>query len=262
MTGSPIVTALRAAGCVFAEEEAQLLISHAHDADELSRLVSQRIEGIPLEHLVGSVLFCGVRIAVDPGVFVPRRRSELLVLAAAELARPGGVIVDVCCGSGAVGVALATRVPGARLHCVDVDPVAVACAQRNVAAVGGHSHLGDLYAPLPGALRGRVDVIVANAPYVPSDHLPLLPPEARLHEPRLALDGGPDGLDVQRRLIAAAGEWLTPGGHLLVETSEPQVRQTVAAAQAAGLAAGEVRSEELGGTVVVATRTARWVVRP
>src|SRR5919198_868550 len=104
---SEIVSRLRAAGCVFAEDEALLLISAAGSPGELAAMVDRRIAGLPLEHVLGWAEFCGLRIAVDPEVFVPRRRTELLVRQAIALARPGAVVVDLCCGSGAVGAALA-----------------------------------------------------------------------------------------------------------------------------------------------------------
>ena len=115
---------------------------------------------------------------------------------------------------------------------------------------------GDLDAPLPAELRGRVDVVVANAPYVPTEAIALMPPEARDHEARVALDGGADGLDVQRRVAAAAPRWLAGGGHLLIETSEAQAPATAAAMTAAGLSARVARDEDLDATVVVGTRTA------
>jgi release factor glutamine methyltransferase len=199
---SDVIARLRAAGCVFAEDEARLLLDTARTPAELAGMVERRVAGLPLEHVLGWAEFAGRRVAVDPGVFVPRRRTELLVREAAARARPGAVVVDLCCGSGAVGVAVAAAVPGIELHAADVDPAAVRCARRNVTAFGGQVHEGDLDAPLPAALRGRVDVLVANAPYVPTGAVGLMPPEARLPEPRVALDGGADGLDVQRRACA------------------------------------------------------------
>jgi release factor glutamine methyltransferase len=254
---APDVTArLRAAGCVFAEDEARLLVETARTPAELADMVERRVAGLPLEHVLGWAEFAGLRIAVDPGVFVPRRRTELLAREAAALARPGAVVVDLCCGSGAVGVAVAGAVPGIELHAADVDPAAVRCARRNVAAVGGLVYEGDLDGPLPPTLRGRVDVLLANAPYVPTDAVGLMPPEARLHEPRVALDGGPDGLDIQRRVAAAAPRWLRPGGHLLIETSERQAPHTAAAITAAGLTARVVQDAELDATVVIGHRPA------
>jgi release factor glutamine methyltransferase len=251
---SDIVARLRAAGCVFAEDEARLLLDTAGTPAELAAMVERRVAGLPLEHVLGWAEFAGLRIAVDPGVFVPRRRSELLAMQAAALAGPGAVVVDLCCGSGAVGVAVAAAVPGIELHAADVDPAAVRCARRNVTGVGGQVYEGDLDAPLPATLAGRVDVLVANAPYVPTDAVGLMPPEARLHESRIALDGGADGLDVQRRVAAAAPRWLGPDGHLLIETSERQAPHTAAAITAAGLRARVVHAAELDATVVIGRR--------
>ena len=229
LSRTAIVSRLRAAGCVFAEDEAQLLLDSATAPGTLSAMVEQRVAGLPLEHIVGWVDFCGLRLAVDPGVFVPRRRTELLVDRAAALAAPGATIVDLACGSGAVGRAVAARVDGVSLYAADIEPAAVRCARRNLAPLGGRVYAGDLYDPLPVELRGRVDVLVANVPYVPTEAVDLLPPEARIHEPLVALDGGADGLDVLRRVAAEAGDWLAPGGHLLLETSAGQVDAALAA---------------------------------
>ena len=264
-----VVRRLRDAGCVFAEDEARLVISEARSPEQLAEMIELRIAGRPLELVLGWAEFAGLRIVVEPGVFVPRRRTELLVQEATALVRAtrgdparGVVAVDLCCGSGAVGVALATELSGARdgnparveLHAADVDPAAVRCARRNVAAVDGHVYEGDLDEALPTALLGAVDVLVANAPYVPTDAIRLMPPEARDHEPRVALDGGTDGLDVQRRVISAAPRWLAPGGHLLIETSRRQAPRTAAAVRAAGLVPRVVTSDELDATVVVGAR--------
>ncbi|HEX5541568.1 MAG TPA: putative protein N(5)-glutamine methyltransferase [Micromonospora sp.] len=252
-TRPDIVARLREAGCVFAEDEAQLLIAEAGTPADLAAMVDRRVAGLPLEHVLGWAEFCGLRIAVEPGVFIPRRRTEFLVRQAAALARPGAVVVDLCCGSGAVGVALAAALGRVELHAVDIDPVAVRCARRNVAAAGGRVYEGDLYQPLPATLRGRVDILVANVPYVPTDAVGLLPPEARDHEPRVALDGGADGLDVLRRVAASALLWLAPGGHLLIETGEHQAPQAVETFARSGLAARVASSDELDTTVVIGT---------
>lgn len=240
---SVTVTQLRAAGCVFAEDEARLLVSAARTPAELAVMVDRRASGLPLEHVIGRAEFCGLRIAVDPGVFVPRRRTEFLVRQAAALAGPRPVVVDLCCGSGAVGAALVAALDRVELHAADIDPVAVRCARRNVAGAGGQVYEGDLYEPLPATLRGRVDVLVANAPYVPTEAIGLLPPEARLHESRVALDGGADGLDVVRRVTAAAPLWLAPGGHLLVEISDDQAPRTVETVARHGLTPRVARSD-------------------
>ncbi|MGW2558376.1 putative protein N(5)-glutamine methyltransferase [Streptomyces sp. NPDC001514] len=250
---SVIVGRLRSAGCVFAEDEAALLVSTARTPAELAAMVERRVDGHPLEHVLGWAEFCGLRIAVDPGVFVPRRRTEFLVRQAVA-ARPGaGVVVDLCCGSGAVGAALAASLPGVELYAADIEPAAVRCAWRNVPE-GGRVHEGDLFAALPDALRGRVDILAANVPYVPTEEVGLLPAEARVHEPLVALDGGADGLDVLRRVTGEAGEWLAPGGILLFETSERQAADAVEAVARSGLTPRVAASDELYATVVIGSK--------
>lgn len=249
-----MVAALRAAGCVFAEDEAALLLTAAGDEAALAQMLARRVAGVPIEQVVGWADFCGVRIDLDEGVFVPRRRSGLLVGEAARRARPGAVVVDLCCGSGAVGAAVAARVGGIELHAADLDPTAVACARRNLAGCGGQVHGGDLYAALPAGLRGSLDVLAVNAPYVPTAELALLPAEARDHEPRLALDGGADGLDVQRRVAADAAGWLAPGGRLLIETGAHQAATTAALLTAVDLDASTVTCDDLEATVVIGVR--------
>jgi release factor glutamine methyltransferase len=254
LTRSAIVTRLRAAGCVFAEDEAQLLIEAAGTPDGLAAMVDRRAAGEPIEQVVGWAEFYGLRVVVDPGVFVPRRRTEFLVRLAASLAWQAGkrrpVVVDLCCGTGAVAAALASALPGTEVHAADIDPAAVRCARRNLAAAGGTVYQGDLFAPLPAALHGRVDILAANVPYVPSDEVGSLPREARLYEPLAALDGGGDGLDVLRRVAAEAAGWLAPGGGLLTETSERQAEQAAGIVAGHGLAARVTRNVELNATVV------------
>jgi release factor glutamine methyltransferase len=243
-----VVARLRAAGCVFAEDEARLLIAQARTPGELEAMVGRRAAGLPLEQVLGWAEFCGLRISVDPGVFVPRRRTEFLVRQAALLARPGDVIVDLCCGAGAIGAALAAAVDRAEVHAADIDPAAVRCARRNVP---GQVYQGDLYEPLPSRLRGRVAIVVANVPYVPSGEIRLLPAEARAHEPLVALDGGPDGLGVLRRVAAGAPAWLRPGGHLLIETSQAQAPQAAQAFAASGLTTRTAHSAAMNVTVII-----------
>lgn len=252
LMSATIVARLRAAGCVFAEDEARLLAGAAGTEAELAQLVERRVAGVPLEQILGWAEFCGLRIVMEPGVFVPRRRTEFLAGRAAALARAGAVVVDLCCGSGAVGAVLAATLDRVELHAVDIDESAVRCARRNLPHASVHR--GDLYEPLPDRLRGRVDVLVANAPYVPTGEIPLMPPEARLHEPRIALDGGGGGLDVLRRITVGAPDWLAPGGHLLVETSTRQAPEILATAATAGLSAGLSTSDELGAAIVIGTR--------
>ncbi|GAA2518627.1 putative protein N(5)-glutamine methyltransferase [Streptomyces gobitricini] len=239
---------------MFAEDEAELLLSTARTPDELDAMVERRAAGLPLEHVVGWAEFRGLRITVDEGVFVPRRRTEFLVTQAESLAPPGAVVVDLCCGSGALGAALVSALGSAELYAADIDPAAVRCARGNVTAAGGRVYEGDLYEPLPDELRGRVDVLLANVPYVPTEEVGLLPAEARVHEARVALDGGEDGLDVLRRVTAEAPAWLAPGGKLLFETSERQAAAAAAVVAGDGLVPHVVTCEDLYATVVIATR--------
>lgn len=290
-----LVARLRAAGCVFAEDEARILTEAADgDAARLEELVTARVGGLPLEHLVGWAELDGRRWRVAPGVFVPRQRSELLVREAAAHAATRAVgakgaasatettgargtagattvgpvlLVDLCCGCGALGGAVAARVLATGLdveiHAADVDPVAVTCAHDNlttlatetgpgVGALTVHTYTGDLAEPLPPEVWGRVDVLVANAPYVPTAAIGMMPPEAREHEPHVALDGGDDGLTILRRVIDLAPRLLRPGGHLLVEAGEGQVSAAVRHLEAAGLTPTVLTDEDLGATALAA----------
>lgn len=254
MDGSDaLVARLRAAGCVFAEDEAEVLRSSAHDDAHLEAMSARRVAGEPLEHVVGWAVLCGVRVHVGPGVFVPRQRSALLARTAASLVAASDVVVDLCCGSGALGLAVATLVPGVEVHACDVDPVAVACASRNLAPVGGTAYAGDLYEALPARLRGTVAVVVANVPYVPSREIATLPREARDHEPRATLDGGDDGLEVARRVVAQARDWLRGNGSVLVETTPDQATTVERWALEHGGDPRTVTDDELDATVVVTT---------
>lgn len=279
-----IVARLRAAGCVFAEDEARLIQETARTQGEAEAMAARRADGLPLELVLGWAEFCGLRVAVRPGVFIPRRRTEFLACRAIELARDSGqarvVLVDLCCGSGAIGAAILAglrgsipegpaaggRAPagtgaadpvcaGAELHAADLDPVAVACARANIGD-GGRVYQGDLYDALPERLRRQVTILTANVPYVPTADIGMLPPEARLHEPPASLDGGADGLALLRRVAGEAPSWLAPGGTLLIETSERQLPLAVQAVAAAGLRAGSASDEELGATIVTGTRAA------
>ncbi|WP_328466408.1 putative protein N(5)-glutamine methyltransferase [Actinoplanes sp. NBC_00393] len=263
---------LRAAGCVFAEEEAEVLReASGHDDAALAALVERRAAGEPLEQVVGYADFCGVRVRLRPGVFVPRVRSELLVQLAVEAgrgtenkARRGTeeeasrgteqaeeeeVVVDLCCGSGALGLAVRHRRPGITLHAADLDPVAVACARENL---GSNVHQGDLFTALPADLRGRIDVLLANVPYVATSHIPFLPAEARDHEPRIALDGGDDGLAVFRSVAAEARSWLTPHGTLISEITEAQTGTAIEIALENGLTATVATDDDLDARAIIA----------
>ncbi len=253
-----IVRRLRDAGCVFAEHEARLLVEEASGSGRLDELVARRVAGEPLEYILGWAEFCGLRVTVAPGVFVPRLRTSLLVREALRVAPDAPVVLDVCCGAGGIGAAILAAWPYAEVHAVDLDPIAVDCARRTLsraglpggAGPGPRVHLGDLYAALPDALRGRVDVIVANAPYVPTEEIRFMPSEARDHEARVALDGGDDGLAMQRRVAGGAREWLAPGGCLLIETSRRQAPATAGILEEAGLRAVVVHDDEVDGTAV------------
>ncbi|HVK43390.1 MAG TPA: putative protein N(5)-glutamine methyltransferase [Micropruina sp.] len=249
MTHDQVVSALRDAGCVFAEDEAALLLAAP---GSLPDLLARRVGGEPLEQVLGWAAFDGLRITLAPGVFVPRQRSTLLVRLAAQRLPSGAVVVDLCCGSGALGAALLRRVPDVRLYACDSDAVAVACARRNLP--GADVRLGDLWDALPAQLKGRVDVVLANAPYVPTGYIALMPSEARDHEPRSALDGGSDGLDVHRRIAAAAGAWLAPGGRLLIEVAPPQVGAATDLLTAAGLQVTVHSADDLDATALVGVR--------
>jgi release factor glutamine methyltransferase len=211
-----VVGRLAAAGCVSASEEAAELLIAAPDDRTLDAWISRRERGEPLAWITGSILFGGRRIGVDPGVYVPRFQTEELARRAAALLPPGGRALDLCTGSGAVAAHLGAEVAGAAVVGVDLDPLAAACARRNgVAALAA-----DLDEPLHA---GRpFDVVTAVAPYVPRDALAALPADVQRHEPRRALDGGEDGLDLVRRVVAAAGRLLRPGGWLLVEVGGDQ----------------------------------------
>jgi release factor glutamine methyltransferase len=244
-----VVERLRASGCVFAEDEAALIVETARDAAELAAMVDRRVAGSPLEYVVGWASFRGLRIAVDPGVFIPRRRTEFLVAEALRVTVAGSIVVDLGCGSGALGAAVAAE-REVSLYAADIEPAAVQCARRNVEPFGGTVYQGDLFAALPESLRGKVDVLLANVPYVPTDEIRLLPPEARLYEPHVTLDGGPDGLATLRRVVVGAAEWLGPGGQLFVEMSDHQAPVARALMIEHRLDAEITTDEDLGANVV------------
>ncbi len=244
--------ALRAAGCVFAEEEARLLCLSYRDG-QLAEAVQRRMAGEPLEHVLGWTDFAGLRIRVGPGVFVPRRRSELLARVAVELTGNGDIVLDLCCGTGALAAAVASSRPGAEVYAADIDDAAVACARRNLNP--STVYRADLFDGVDPRLRGRLDVLVVNSPYVPHAELTFLPGEARNFEPRQALDGGGDGLDVHRRVAAAARGWLAPGARIAIEVAERQVDAAVTLLGEAGFTT-DVHHDDTVGATVVSGRTA------
>jgi release factor glutamine methyltransferase len=245
-----LVSRLRAAGCVFAEDEAALLIAHEPDAVAREALVARRVAGEPLETVLGWVLFGGLRLAVAPGVFVPRRRTELVArLASAELPQ-GGTLADLCCGVGAIAAVVAHERPDARVIAADFDPRAVAVAVRNLEPYGATALVSDM----DSSISVPVDVITACPPYVPTGEIPFMPSEARDFEPHTALDGGADGTALQAAVFAAAARRLSPGGVAIVETSASLAELTAQRAVEAGLNPTVGHDEDLGATVVVARR--------
>ena len=254
-----LVDALARAGCVYAEEEAAVLVEAAATVDDLAAMVTRRTAGEPLEHVVGWAEFRGLRVLVGAGVFVPRLRSGLVVDVAvsalrglADRRRDDVVVVDLCCGAGALGAAVAAEVPGVVLHAADADQRAVEYAERNLRPWGGRVHSGDLWDAVPPRLRGEVDLVLASPPYVPTDELRLLPTEARGFEAPLALDGGPDGLDVVRRIAGDAPAWLAPGAWLALEVGESQVDAAADLLQDRGWAASAATDDEVGAAAVLA----------
>lgn len=262
-----LVARLRSAGCVFAEEEAEILLEAAgKDRVRLERLASGRVAGAPLEPLVGWVGFGGLRLAIEPGVFVPRQRTLRLADEAVREVRRRFeergrqvVFLEAFAGVAPLASTVAARVPPARVIACELDPRARAQARRNLGA-DGETHSADVLRGLPEELRGAVDVIAAVPPYVPAAELGLLPREAREHEPESALDGGPDGLRYARALIEQSAVWLTRDGVLLIELHRSQAAEAARCARSAGLLAEQPRSapdDEEGQTVVAVFHRAR-----
>jgi release factor glutamine methyltransferase len=210
---------LSGAGFIAAEEEAEeLLVCAAGDLEILDSLVARRLAGEPLGWITGSVSFCGLEIRVDPGVYVPRWQSEPLARRAVECLPTNGAAIDLCTGAGAIAKTLIAYHPGARVVASDVDERAVACARAN----GVEVYVGDLFAPLPRTLEGRVDVVVGVVPYVPTSALPLLQRDTFAFESPLAYDGGPDGTEILRRTLTDSPRFLRRGGVLLLELGGDQ----------------------------------------
>jgi release factor glutamine methyltransferase len=245
---------LAAAGCVSAAAEADWLLEEAPDEDTLRAMVARRVAGEPLQYVIGWAPFGRLRLAVGPGVFVPRPETEGLADRAAAFlrARPEPrIAADLCAGSAAIACFLAAEVPTARVLATELDPGALVWARENAERFGVELLAGDLDGPLPAELAGRLDVLCANVPYVPSEAIATLPGDVRDHEPRLSLDGGPDGLDVFRRLAGRAGHWLVPGGRLHAEIGEDQAEAAAALLTAAGLAEVAIHQDLVGRDRIV-----------
>ena len=213
-----------------ADEEALELTKAAPDDRTLDQWVSRRTTGEPLAWITGTTQFCGSPVCVEPGVYVPRWQSEPLAQKAAELLPDEGTGVDVCTGSGAVALVLAAARPRALVLATESHPLAVANARRN----GVDVREGNLFDPLPEDLAGTVDVVVAVAPYVPTSALHLLPRDVLAFEPRGALDGGQDGLQVVSEVVGASLRWIRRGGWLLLEVGDDQVDPTGELLRSAG----------------------------
>jgi release factor glutamine methyltransferase len=231
------------AGSIAAREEAdELLQAAAGDGDLLDRLVSRRLTGEPIAWLTGAVTFCGIRLFVAPGVYVPRWQTEPLARRAATLLPAAGVAADLCTGVGAIAAVLAAAVPTARVVATELDKAAVQCARRNRVEV----FEGWLDDPLPRDLQVRVDVLTAVVPYVPTNSLPLLPRDVQAFEPRLALDGGNDGMHLLAEVAHRSAGWLSPGGWLLLELGGDQADPIGHLLHGLGFEALDVTTDENG----------------
>jgi release factor glutamine methyltransferase len=216
MNGAAVADRLLAAGCVAAAEEASELLAAAPDETTLEAWLCRRERGEPLAWITGTAVFCGQTLHVAPGVYVPRVQSEELARRAGALLAGNGRAVDLCTGAGAVAAHLIARVPTAAVIGIDIDRRAAACARHN----GVPTAVADLDGPLRH--QRSLDLVTAVAPYVPTSAIGLLPADVQRFEPRLAIDGGADGLRFVRRIIDAAGRLLRPGGWLLLEVGGDQ----------------------------------------
>lgn len=194
--------------------------------------IERRAAGEPLQYVTGEMPFRHLVLTVRPGVFIPRPETEVLVDAVLESLAgvEAPLVADLCTGSGAIAVSTAFECPAAVVHATEIVPDTAEVARANCdrAGVGDRVtvHEGDLFAPLPAGLAGRFDVVASNPPYIPTADLAALPAEVAAHEPAIALDGGPDGLDVVRRIVEDARVWLRAGGLLVIETDAGRVKDT------------------------------------
>jgi release factor glutamine methyltransferase len=234
-----LVAELAAAGVPTPEVDARLLERFARDSGaDLSSLVARRVAREPLQLIVGSVGFRYLDLLVRPGVFIPRPETEVLAGLAIERVPSGGTVVEPCTGTGAVACTVATEASPSLVVATDVSPAAVVLARENAARTGAFAVQvleGDLLAPVDPALRGAVDVIVSNPPYLASADLASCEPEVRDWDPHPALVAGPTGLEGTARLSIAATEWLKPGGTLLLEIDPRRAPAHAEQARAAGL---------------------------
>ena len=217
-----LVARLRAAGCVFAEDEASALRS-AFDGPVLEAAVRRRVEGAPLEQILGFADIGGVRIDLAPGVFVPRGRAAAITDVAVARRPAAGVVVDLGCGAGALAAMLSQRLPTAHVIGTELDPEALACARRTAECYGFEVVPGSWWSPLPSKWRGAIELVVAYLPHVPTAELDRIHADFRAHEPSVSVDGGSDGLDHWRTIAHDAAAWLAPDG-LFVTLIAPEQR--------------------------------------
>jgi release factor glutamine methyltransferase len=251
-----ISAVLRRAGCVYAGEEAHLLVAAVADGRDVDELVSRRCDGEPLEYVLGYAHFCGHRIAVGPGAFIPRRRTELVVDVAIAHTVAGAQVLDLACGVGAIGLAVARARPVTLTAC-DIDPVALTFARTNLRNLGADIIQGDLFGALSPSVHGAFDVVVFNGPYVPRDEIATLPREAQRYEPRGALDGGIDGLDLHRRVADELWRWLSPTGVLIAECAAHQVSAVLTLFMTHGWESATIGDDDIDAHVVVVNHPAR-----
>jgi release factor glutamine methyltransferase len=277
-----VAAQLAVAGIDTPEVDARWLVDHVTEltgsctgcgAALLDGLVARRVAREPVQVIVGRTWFRELELACEVGVFVPRPETEIvagLAIAVARAAGPSPLVVEPCTGTGAIALSVAVEVPGVRVVATDVDPAAVALARRNLdrvrAGAAGAALVarevavleGDLLAPVGAELRGEVDVLVANPPYLPVSDRGTWEPEVGDHDPDRALVGGPDGHEVVDALLTAARGWLRPGGTVVLEIDERRGADAAAAADRAGLTDVRLEPDLTGRTrAVVARRPAR-----
>jgi release factor glutamine methyltransferase len=234
---------LTGAGCVAPREEAdELLQAAAGDPGVLEDLVSRRTKGEPIAWLTGAVEFCGHKLFVAPGVYVPRWQTEPLARRAASLLPPTGVAADLCTGAGPIAAVLAAAVPTAQVVATELDHNAAQCARRN----GVEVFEGFLDDPLPREFERRVDVMTAVVPYVPTESFSFLPRDVQAYEPRLALDGGGDGLDFLAEVVRRSPRWLTRDSWLLLELGGDQAEPIGQLLQELGFTGLDVMADDEG----------------
>jgi release factor glutamine methyltransferase len=273
-----VAARLAAAGLPSPEADARWLVDHVVDvagscsgcgAALLDGLVARRVAREPVQAIVGRTWFRELELACTSGVFIPRPETEVVAGLAIDVARAAStapLVVEPCTGTGAIALSVAVEVPGAVVVATELDPAAAALARTNLARVragaAGSRPVevdvpileGDLLAPVDAALRGRVDVLVSNPPYLPASDRGTWAPEVAHHDPDRALVGGPDGHEVVDRLLRAAASWLAPGGTVVVELDERRAEDAASAARVAGLVEVRIAPDLTGAARAVVAR--------